>query len=1049
MSYKSFGVFLIAVIFIFAISSISFAGTTGKVAGTVKDAQSGEPLAGVNVFLDGTSLGAATDVDGTYFIINIIPGKYTVKVLYVGYQEYTISNVEVKTDLTTLLDVELQSEIMTSEAITVIAQKPIIQKDVAASQRSLTGDDIRALPVVTIEEAVGLQAGVTSGLQIRGSASNESLFMVDGIQLRDQRNNEPMTQMPLSAIQEVSVQSGGLGAEYNNVRSGVVNVVTKEGNPDRFTGTVSFRIAPPQAKHFGISAFDPSSYWHRSYMDPDVMWTGTKNGAWDVYQQRQYPTFDGWNQISERTIQNDNPNDDITPDGALRVFQYEHRKQGDIEKPDYTVDLGFGGPISKSLGNLRFYLSANRTQDMYLMQLSRDALTNQVFMLKLTSDLSPTMKLSLMGIYSETHATNLSRSGGTSYFSSVWGVANAFDRAGFTVPWRMYTNIYWAPTSRFQSTISARLSHVINPSTFYEVIVRGTSSKYHTNTMDWRDRSPVIEIFPGYWANVAPEYFEPEPVFSIEGRLGMGGAVATSRDRSKIRTYGIQGDLVSQIDKHNQIKTGFEFTYSDYDMDFGMENFFLPEGNSRSLMVESPIRFTAYVQDKIEYEGFISTIGVIMDYTSPNGFWYNVDPFSREFFSDSYNPDLEDEFKSVKTDAQLTFSPRLSVSHPITEFSKLFFNYGHYRQLPTSERYFRVQRDSRLKMDNFGNPMNPLEQTIQYELGFEQALSNEFRLQVSAYYKDITDQEFWVNYVSFDGKVNYDQITNQSYEDIRGFEIDVSRIYGDWVVGNINYEYRVGTSGFFGTSVLYENPAEMREYLRQNPTQSKPRPIPRLKSWIDIYTPKDLGPSWGNQHILGDWHFNFITRWQAGSWFTWNPNAIPGVQYNVQWDDYFNVDLKISKIFPFGDFDVRLFADIFNLFNIKEFSNASFVDGFDYDYYMKSLHLPEELGNELGYGNIPGDDNPGDYRATGAEYQPMEWTKDVTEIDVPHPRAIYWDASTRQYMRYVDDAWAQVPQGEMDKILDDKAYIDMPNLSHYTFLNPRQVFFGIALSYRF
>ena len=116
---------------------------------------------------------------------------------------------------------------------------------------------------------------------------------------------------------------------------------------------------------------------------------------------------------------------------------------------------------------------------------------------------------------------------------------------------------------------------------------------------------------------------------------------------------------------------------------------------------------------------------------------------------------------------------------------------------------------------------------------------------------------------------------------------------------------------------------------------------------------------------------------------------------------------------------------------------------------MKSLHLPEDLGNQLGYGNIPGDDNPGDYRATGAEYQPMEWTKDVNNIDVPHPRVIYWDATTRQYMRYVDDDWTVVSGSEMDKILEDKAYIDMPNLTYYTFLNPRQVFFGISLTYRF
>lgn len=1051
MRYKFFNHFVIIVLFIVVICSLSFAGTTGKIAGTVKDAQSGEPLAGVNVFLEGTSLGAATDVDGTYFIINIIPGRYTLKVLYVGYREYTIENVEVITDLTTRVDVELQSEIMTSEAITVIAKKPIIQKDVAASQRSLTTKDIQGLPVVTIEEAVGLKAGVTSSLQIRGSSSEETLFMVDGIQLRDQRTNEPMTQMPLSAIQEVSVQSGGFGAEYNNVRSGVVNVVTREGNPDQYTGTVTFRISPAQQKHFGISPFDPMSYMHRPYFDPDVMWTGVNNGAWDLYTLRQYDTkFDGWNVISERTLQDDDPTNDLTPDAAFRIFQYEHRKQGDIKKPDYTLDMGFGGPITKSLGNLRFFLSAKRTQETYLMELARDALVDQVFMLKLTSDITPTMKLSVLGIYGEVYATALSRSGGTSYFNSVWDVANAMAQTTFTVPWRMYTDIYWAPTSRFTHTISAKLSHVISPRTFYDIQLRRTGSKYYTNTPGWRDITPRYEIVPGYFTDERPIGYWPKNVESVEGRLNMGGSVSTSRDFSEITTYSLKGDLVSQIDNHNQIKAGFEFLYDNYDMQFGMENFVLPEGNTWTTINENPIRLSVYAQDKIEYEGFISTLGVIMDYTSPNGFWYDVDPFDRSFFSSDYDPALEDEFKSAKAESQLTFSPRVNISHPITEFSKLYFNYGHYRQLPTSERYFRLQRGAVDQMDYFGDPSTPLEKTIQYELGYEHALSNQFHLQLAAYYKDITDQSYWVRFVSDQKAINYFRVTNQQYEDIRGFEIELSRIYGNWVIGNINYEYRVGTSGHFGTSLVDENPAEMREHLRKNPVQSKPRPIPRLKSWIDIFTPNDFGPKWGNQHILGDWHFNFITRWTAGSWFTYNPNNIPGIQYNYQWNDFFNVDLKISKVFPFGDFDFKLYADIFNLFNIKNFSGASFRNSFDYDYYMQSLHLPEELTAPLKYNNIPGDDNPGDYRAAGVEYQPMEWTRNVNEfLGDPNPRVIYWDATSRQYMRYVDDAWTVVPGSEMDKVLEDKAYIDMPNLTYYTFLNPRQVFFGVSLTYRF
>lgn len=83
------------------------------------------------------------------------------------------------------------------------------------------------------------QPGITLGLSIRGSGSDQAIFMVDGVILRDERNNQPITQVPLSAVEEILVQSGGFSAEYHNVRSGVVNVVTKEGDPNRYGGTIT------------------------------------------------------------------------------------------------------------------------------------------------------------------------------------------------------------------------------------------------------------------------------------------------------------------------------------------------------------------------------------------------------------------------------------------------------------------------------------------------------------------------------------------------------------------------------------------------------------------------------------------------------------------------------------------------------------------------------------------------------------------------------------------------------------------------------------------
>lgn len=1035
------------------ISSVAVAGTTGKVAGKITDEQTGEPLPGANIVIEGTTMGAASDLNGYYVILNVPPGTYTLHVTMMGYAKATVQNVRVNIDLTTNVNIIMKPTVLTGEEVVVLAERPIVQKDVAASQKNITSANIEELPMATVTDVLGLHAGIGSGLSIRGSGSSEALFMVDGVILRDERNNTPITQIPLSAIREVSVQTGGFGAEYTNVRSGIVNVVTREGETDRYSATVTYRHRPPAPKHFGISPYDPNSYWLRRYLDPAVAWTGTENGAWDEYMRRQYGDFEGWNAVSERTLSDDDPNNDLTPEGAQRVFLWQHRKQGDIKKPDFNIDAALDGPvpfIGKKLGNLRFLAAYREERDMYLMQLSKEALTNYTAMLKLTSNITPAMKLTLMGLYGETEGTALSRSGGTAMMNDVFDVAGATNRAGFTVPWRIFTNIYWAPAQRFYHTLSAKFTHVLSPSTFYDVTLKRVGKKYYT----WhgRFRKPIeeksFEIFPGYIVDEAPYGFEEKPVFGIDG-IGMGGPVSTSRDTSEIVTYSAKFDFTSQVNQHNQIKTGLEVVVDDLDMHFGMENKFLPEGNNWSEIVRKPYRGTFYLQDKLEYEGFISILGLITEFTNPNGNWFDVDPYSREFYSQNFEPEQEADFLTKATEARWTLSPRLAISHPITEFSKLYFNYGHYRQTPTSERQYRVQRALNNQLDFIGDPLLPLAKTVSYELGYEHALFNTYLLHLAGYYKDITDQEFWVRFISFDGKVNYRRLTNNSYEDIRGLEIELTKMRGDWITGNVNYEYRVGTSGFFGAALQYENPAEQRDYLRRNPQQFKPRPRPRIKSTLSLHTPSTFGPEVMGRKILAGWNFNFITRWTAGSWFTWNPNNIPGIESNVRWTNFFNVDLKASKVFRFGNANLSFFLDIFNLLNIKNFSGLSFRDSFDYDYYMKSLHLPPDIADPLGYGNIPGSDKPGDYRDDDVEYQPMEWIPTTETISNPNSRAIYYDASTKKYMQYTDGAWSEVSSSRIDKILETKAYIDMPNHEFFTFLNPRTVFFGLTMSYEF
>ena len=91
-------------------ASVLFAGSTGKLAGKITDKSTGEPIPFVNVILVGTTIGAATDVDGYYTILNIPPGTYSVRASAIGYNNMTVENVNIQIDFTTKIDLRLKNK---------------------------------------------------------------------------------------------------------------------------------------------------------------------------------------------------------------------------------------------------------------------------------------------------------------------------------------------------------------------------------------------------------------------------------------------------------------------------------------------------------------------------------------------------------------------------------------------------------------------------------------------------------------------------------------------------------------------------------------------------------------------------------------------------------------------------------------------------------------------------------------------------------------------------------------------------------------------------
>lgn len=218
------------VTFIVLLSSFSlFAGTTGKLAGKITDSETGEPVIGATITIEGTRLGAAANSDGYYYINNVPPGQYEVSVTSVGYSKTRIKDVIIKIDLTTTINVNLSSSAINVAEVVVKAERPLVQRDLTSSSATVSSSEITMMPVENINQIINLQAGVVSG-HFRGGRSNEVAYLVDGIPMNDAFNNTMNIEIENSSIREMEIISGTFNAEYGQAMSGIVNMVMKEGS---------------------------------------------------------------------------------------------------------------------------------------------------------------------------------------------------------------------------------------------------------------------------------------------------------------------------------------------------------------------------------------------------------------------------------------------------------------------------------------------------------------------------------------------------------------------------------------------------------------------------------------------------------------------------------------------------------------------------------------------------------------------------------------------------------------------------------------------------
>lgn len=506
------------------------AQSTGQIRGKVIDGQTNEPLAGVNVVVVGTQRGAATNADGEYSIINVPVGMQDVRASLVGYAQTTKAEVLVTIDQTSRVNFEMGQETVVGEEVVVTAARDILHKEVSSTQNVITSELMYKAPATRgLQDFIARQAGVSGNLSIRGGSADETGTMINGMSFTNNDLGQPSAAVPLSAVEQVSVTSGGYTAEHGNFRSGLIDITTKTGDANIYSGRLDISKNRPHQKRFGRSLFDPHNYYLRHKLDPAIAFEGTDKAlADDPYLKGQTKSFGGWNNKAKELNKNNTfdkpikpidlylwqawmtgvkpPWDELKAQGYnvsddLKKRVTNHARPLESTYGDYNIDVGVGGPvpvIGKFLGDATFYLSHQSKQNAYVLPMNMDVphRTDRTTMLTLRSRLARNLTLTLNGLYGFTEGITEHGNWNGGAYAGILSTNNL----NTGIPYRtrsLYNPGFYTPKQRRTSLIGAKIQHTINANTFWNLTL---------NTQQRKD----LAVQPWAKAGVSVEQYESE-----------------------------------------------------------------------------------------------------------------------------------------------------------------------------------------------------------------------------------------------------------------------------------------------------------------------------------------------------------------------------------------------------------------------------------------------------------------------------------------------------------------------------------------------------------
>ena len=948
---------LLTLTLVISVVGLALAGNS-KITGVVKDASTGEPVVGANVVIEGTVMGASADVKGEYFILNVPPGTYNVIASAVGYARSVVRGVYVGSDQIVNLDFNLRQEAIGLQEVVVEAQQRVIDQSQTSARSTLTGDEFRSLPLRDVYTLVETSPSVYKGF-VRGGKQFETKTIIDGIDVTDQyfasaadNSNFPGATQPfltynavirqndakqaslvdlnVASVEEATVNTGGVGADYASATAGVISYSLREGRGP-LTGGVRFRISNAGLKHLGPGIYNDGAAY---LAERDALLASTVQANKDK--------------------------------GARYTWVPGKYSYG--EKPTYEGEINVGGSVMENLGayfTAGLYNSYGRFPNEFTRRASGT--------LKVNYNLTNELRFNVTGILEDR------------------GRLFDWKNSNFSEDFRFF--LEGVPRwDGYNYVGSVKMTHALSASTFYEVqanVVSDNSRYGYTDGnndgycslnesgdfLTFADTAQVNRYMANAGNSQYTKFFSPTPrnESGSETTIRNAGGLTWKIARPGIyyedftnTTMTLKADVTSQITLNHQLRAGVQARFHNLDRTLraGYIGGVFPTYKNyvEEMWNLKPNEYSLYAQDKMEYAGLIINLGLRVDALD-----LEASDYTNFFgpFADGIDPQggpvrltVRGKAKTVFVDGKAVtwvdpadqniatkvfFSPRLGVSHPISDRAAMYFSFSRQTQSQPFSRLFSDYND-------FGNPslpsisrtnQDPIQST-NYDLGVQWSFIEGYGLDVNAYFRDIN------NYGSIGFQITprapwrlYTFVTNFGYADSRGVEVTLRKaiapVWEDYlsVGGRVSYAYSYikqavyagGNQGAFSTvggdSAKYGGQLPWADIKNYNTIERNV-----------LGSPSSLTGGYDRAHRISYTLFlkfpyeitlSSVGRFESGFYYPLtlgDPRARTlGVgPWNKQ------VDLRLEKLFKLGPAQVSVFVDMLNAFdwkNILAYDNSS------------------------------------------------------------------------------------------------------------------------------